>query len=520
MKVNYEKGSKERLLEMMGKVNPEFQNHADNQIVKTITGQDNINEEQPDVDSGDEQQISQEDLQAVKNLEKKAETAIPSEQDNEKSVIASKDQNTTIKVQVPTYKKGLADKSIASLKKLAKKLGLPEPTVTTGNPYKQKFTKTYDSDEPGGHPQYKTFVIDVFDLTVDTSRLYRLGGGYDLVAVVDNTTGGSIETNPEHRVPTEYLNPSEQCDLCNQERYRGKCFVVTDKNHDYKRLGSSCVKKYIGIDPSKFIKVLDFMRDFQDSMKELGDGDDFLTGGGGSGMWSSGNLLTDFSKAVSITYDLIEKEGYVKKEYDQHDWRHRTNLGQSTYEKVEYILGDDQQVSKYPVNNQVVKEFTDYVNSLEIDYKKSEGFVDFLINLKKLPETNVRIKDVGVIAAGLNMFKKHKERIAKDAEVKDSQWLGEVGSKIKVSNAKLVDVRSGDGQFGTWYLWSFIDQNGNSLKKFGTLSEKFRIQAAPENSEDLFGFKKGDIFAFTAEVKNHDTYNGVKSTMLGRLSKA
>lgn len=514
MKIHFEKGSKERLFEMMGRVNPEFKNHAENQIVKSITN--SLNEDEPEVDSGDQEQVSQEDLQAAQNLERKAETAVPSEQDNEKSVIDSKNEKTSITVRVPSYKKGLAEKNIASLKKLAKKLGLPEPTITIGNPYKQKFDKTYDSDKPGGLPQYKTFVLDVFDLTVDTSKIYRLSGGYDLVAVVDNKTGGSIETNPEHRVPTEYLNPSEQCDLCNQERYRGKCFIVTDKNNDYKRLGSSCVKKYIGIDPSKFIKMLDFMGDFQSSMEsfeETGD-KDF---GGGSKIWSQGNLLTDLKKAVSVVYDLIEKEGYIKKEYDPNNWTIRTNYGEATYDKAEKILVEDK---PYPINDEIVQEFIDYINSLEIDYNKSEGLVNFFNELKRLPESNVRIKDIGIIAAGLNMLFKHKDRIAKESEAKNSQWIGQIGEKIKFPHVKLVDARSGEGQYGVWYLWTFVDDKGNLLKKFGNISDKYKIEDAPETSEDLFGFKKGDIFAFTAEIKNHDTYNDVKSTMLGRLSKA
>ena len=76
-------------------------------------------------------------------------------------------------------------------------------------------------------------------------------------------------------------------------------------------------------------------------------------------------------------------------------------------------------------------------------------------------------------------------------------------------------------------MWEFIDENGNMLKKFGNLGgDKYKIEDG--DGEELFGYyvgrdrktyNVGDVFAFTAEVKKHEEYQGVNSTMLGRLSK-
>ena len=91
MKVKFNIGSKERLLEMMGNVNTDFKPHAENHIIKSITTP--VNENEPEVDSNDHDQedVSQANIVASNKLEAQANaTAIPTEQDNEKPIIDSK----------------------------------------------------------------------------------------------------------------------------------------------------------------------------------------------------------------------------------------------------------------------------------------------------------------------------------------------------------------------------------------------------------------------------------------------
>jgi hypothetical protein len=525
--------TKERLFEVMLKVNPElkeelkFKEYIDNKQLyeSQIFEADNYD------DTETEEQISPEEEKRANELDKKAETAVESDEDIQKSVIDQDKKGVDFTVKVPTYKKRLADKNIESLRKMARKLKLPEPQVIEGAVYQKKIAI------PCEIPPCDTYLIDIYDLTVKVEGMFKLPGNNKLVAVVDNMTGGSIEIDETEPVPPEYLESSGDCDYCHQERYRGKNFIVKDEDKGkYLRLGSSCVKKYIGINPAKYIRTLDYLRDFTQEMGGLDDDFGGNEGGGGGGhRMSPSNRVVDINRVISILHYYIENEGYTKREWEYPDRapRYRLNDGEASADKAEKIIDNREDFNNYPIDGQYVKEFKEFASTLDplppnivtdkydgTEYDKNIGFNEYRAKVKQLiAHPNFRIKDTAFLASAINYFENEKKRSAEAAERKDSQWIGNVNEKVRIPYAKLVDARSGDGQFGTWYLWSFVDDKGNILKKFGTLSEKFVIEQAPEGSEDLFGFSKGDVFAFTAEIKKHDEYKGTKNTQLGRLSK-
>lgn len=527
--------TKERLLEVMGKVNPEFKLITEIKVID-----ENINklvESTPELEEPEEQQITPEEQQDAVALEKEAETANPTEEDNQKPVIRQDTKGVDFTVTVPMYKRKLAEKNVKSLIKLAKRLKVSEPEVTYGEPYIVKV-----KDPRSNIPPYKYFGVNVFDLTLNNMNMFQLPGNYKLVAVVDNMTDGSFEIDENEPVPAEYLKTNGQCDLCKQERYRGKNFIVKDGDSgDYMVLGSGCVKKYIGIDPSKYVRTLNYLRDFQTTMGGFMDEEDlFDLGGREKKGLSEKHKIVDVPKTISIIHAIMDEDGeYVKREWEETERgygryeKHRTNDGDATPDKVEKILYNDELYDQFPIDNAYVQEFSEFANTLEPlppkmvdDYEggkmdKNQGFNEYRAKVKDLvnADRNLRIYESAFLASAINYFENEKKRMAKTGELKDSQWLGNIGEKIAIPYARLEDMRSGEGQYGTWYLWMLLDDNGNSLKKFGTIGEKFKIQDAPEDAKNLGNFKEGDVFAFTADVKKHDDYKGLKSTMLGRLSK-
>ena len=119
---------------------------------------------------------------------------------------------------------------------------------------------------------------------------------------------------------------------------------------------------------------------------------------------------------------------------------------------------------------------------------------------------------------GVHHFMENKKKIGEPV----STHIGQVGTTVLIPYAELIDWKTFDSQYGTQSLWSFKDQNGNLIKKFGVLSSKFRIK---EGSGKSVGghqneLRIGDVFKFNAEVKKHDEFNSKKSTLLGRLGVA
>lgn len=527
--------TRERLFEVMIKVDPDFK---ENLLLKEYFENpqkfENVVNEIDDVDDGhdeEQQEITPEEQQKAQELNKKAETAVESDDDINKPVVDDSIKGLDFTVTVPTYKKRLADQNIESLRKLARRLRIPEPEVTEGAVYQKRIT------EPCEIPPCDHYLIDVYDLNIKTDSMFKFPGNYKLVAVVDNMTSGSIEIDKEEIVPKEYLQPSGECNLCNQERYRGKNFIVKDGNSGkYLRLGSSCVKKYIGVNPAKYIRTLDYLRDFMRDMDGIMADDDLFGGGGGGrrGLDPS-NRIVDKDKVISILHDVLSNEPYVKREWEYPDRgpRYRTNDGKATADKAEKIIYNREELEKYPINTQYVTEFKEFAKSLEplppnivvdkydgTQYDKNTGFNEYRAKIKVFgSDANFRIKDTAFLASAINFFENEKKRAEEAKERKNSEWVGQVGSKFPIQRATLTGARTGQSDFGPWYLWTFIDDSGNLYKKFGTLSDKFKIQNAPDDAEQLFGFKKGDVFAFTAEIKKHEEYQGTKITQLGRLSK-
>ena len=527
--------TKKRLYEIMGHVNPDFRSAYEENLILEAEGE-NVQEpaEEP------QEEITPEDQERAQKLNQEAETATPNEADNEKPVIQQQQKGIDIKVTVPMYKKRIANENLASLKKLARKLHLPEPKITIGNPYQKKIKVNKGTDLL---PYWETYLVDVYDIHIESEDMFKIAGNNKLVAIVDNITGGSVEIDPQDRVPEQYLHRSGDCDYCHQERYRGKNFIVKQENGQYKRLGSSCVKKYLGVDPSKYIKALNYLNDFMPVMDSLG-GEDWGEGGGGGGghRINQNQRLIDKDKVITVLHDIITKNGYIKREYEEeeHDrWGRskynnppiRKNPGKATADVVEKIMDNHEEYKKMPIDKNYVNSFLNFLHDLKLkpenlvttsygdQYDKNARTNEFLQKLKNLanPETNLRVVDIGFLGYAISYFEEAKKK----ATEKPSEWIGNVGEKVKLTNLTLSDHKSGEGAYGVWNLWFFKDENGNYYKKFGELSPKFIIKKAPEGAEQYFsGNRKGDVYAFTAEIKKHDEdYNGVKTTMLGRLSK-
>jgi len=160
--------TRERLFEVMIKVDPDFK---ENLLLKEYFENpqkfENVVNEIDDVDDGhdeEQQEITPEEQQKAQELNKKAETAVESDDDINKPVVDDSIKGLDFTVTVPTYKKRLADQNIESLRKLARRLRIPEPEVTEGAVYQKRIT------EPCEIPPCDHYLIDVYDLNIGTYK--------------------------------------------------------------------------------------------------------------------------------------------------------------------------------------------------------------------------------------------------------------------------------------------------------------------------------------------------------------
>lgn len=460
-------------------------------------------------DNGPEEDISSPETEkAVDDLSRGADAVNPEQNDDVLGLPNEKVFNIDVNIDVPLGQKRNLDKAIESLKKMARKLKLPEPIINIGQPFK----KGYTNEE--GH----RFSIESVTVNVKAENMFKISD-LDLVAIVDNSNGGSILIG-NNKVPTEQLAPSQICDYCKINRARGKSYVVINKNNQYQRFGSDCVKKVVGINPAKYIAALEFLNKFEKVLEDF----DGPSGGGGGG-YGSGispmNRIFDFDIALTLIKKLIDEFGYVKKEWGEQPVsnrysqaiRVRTNKGDAIADKLEHILFNDKNLSAIQSNEQFVNEFKQYWAKMELNPETAQsGFQQFLLQIKELTaDGQFRAKDSGMMVYAVHYFMEAKKKESQP----QSTHVGDVGAILTIPYAELVDWKTFDSQYGTQNLWTFKDDKGNALKKFGALSAKFKIKDGI--GKEIGGFNVGDVFKFNAEIKKHDEFNGQKSTLLGRL---
>jgi hypothetical protein len=169
-------------------------------------------------------------------------------------------------------------------------------------------------------------------------------------------------------------------------------------------------------------------------------------------------------------------------------------------------------MKKFKPVNELTEKVKTYWESVVIKDPNS-GFGQFLQSVKDILSSG----EFRVIDCSKLIYAVHEYTESLTRAEKSNEYIGTVGEKLLFTDLKLLNHKSFQSQFGMGHIWSFEDSLGNKVKKFGELNSAFRTA---EGTEQLFGeYNKGDMFTFIADVKNHEEYNGVKSTLLGRLSK-
>lgn len=94
-----------------------------------------------------------------------------------------------------------------------------------------------------------------------------------------------------------------------------------------------------------------------------------------------------------------------------------------------------------------------------------------------------------------------KSKIAEDQPKVNSDWVGEVGDKIK-EKVTLVSKRSFYGKYGLTDIYTFQDANENIYTWFTTSA--------------TFSKEVNDTFILSGTIKKHDNFNDTKQTVLTR----
>jgi hypothetical protein len=405
-----------------------------------------------------------------------------------------KDQNTKGQKMIEktlTILKSKKDGFISNIEKFnkkAKKLDTAPMLVEWGKDVTRSFYKDETAEVWG--------ILTVIHLQEVTVK-YEIPkiAGWDLICIFDyehyTTENGeetmAVFTNavPEKVVPAEYQNKTEiHCEHCGHNRYRKKSFLVKHESGEYKEVGSTCLKDFLGHDPQNFL----WFATMEDRIGGLEE--EFGMGSFGS----ADPIAYDLIGILTMTNAMIKKYGWMSRgeAYD-------TMKTATADMVVEYISNPktEIEIEIEEEDKEIAAKTVEYFKTLE------EQDNDYIMNCMKVIKLNaVPTRRLGIACSMINAYRKHIEKEIEKANELPSEWFGNIGSRLEDCEVTCTFKTYVESFYGTSTLYKFVDNDGNIFKTF--------------YSGHTWSVEQEEKVRLWGTVKKHDEWNDKKETMLTR----
>jgi len=319
--------------------------------------------------------------------------------------------------------------------------------------------------------------------------------GWQLVAVYDweNTADGKrtcyVSPVPGMMVPLEYRDvESGECDHCHANRRRNKSMLVTKNFLEFKVVGSTCVKDFLG---HKNPKALMEMYSFELSIREYSEEEHFP-------LYDYENAPLMVSTILTVAAMMVRMFGYVKtNDYDHTPTAHRVGsyLNPYTTKEIEFV------------NNNTPTDADELMakNTAAWILEQSDAS-DYMATLIKCVNAGaISYKRLGVLASAITVYKRATEKAVKvDTTPMSNEHMGTKKDRLRGIVATIKMVRDVPSNFdeGITRIVTLVTGEGNTLVWFAT------------NYPDA---EVGDVWTFDGTVRDHNEWKGTRQTVINRV---
>jgi len=314
----------------------------------------------------------------------------------------------------------------------------------------------------------------------------------------DNGMENMIRKVPtcKHNIPADYRNRVGQCDHCYQNRRRNETYVVRNDNGEFKMVGSSCMKDFLGhIDPHAISAYLECIFSIDSLQNMSGDFEH---------SYNREEEYYDVKQVLNFTSIVINKHGWLSKKKANEDG------GLATADIVYLLFRPPYKLSHY--ENELIKDLV----PADADNNKTEKVFEwmknidpntdneYLYNLSLLSRViGINSRSLGILCSAVSAYDRETAKKQQNQNnYANSDFVGKVKDRICINvNVNRKNKISSD--FGTTIIHHMTDDHGNYLVWFCT------------SDNDL---DEGQSYNVKATIKKHDLYNGVKQTLVNRVS--
>lgn len=320
--------------------------------------------------------------------------------------------------------------------------------------------------------------------------------GWEFVAVIEHMDGHGQnivrQFNFNYTVPDRYYTVVPTCEHCNTKRTRKQTYLLANESSEWKQVGGSCLKEFTGgLDAEQLAAYIS-------CFEKLIEGESF------DHSVSRQPKYFETAFVLKCTVELVRAFGYAG-----------TNDTDATcvraYELYDYLQG-------YPTNDKTKVRLDAMIEKHNmapaavdvqpiIDWVlNSDDTSSYMMNLKAVVRSEyVKGKHLGILCSAVPSYNREMERIAKEAarkaqmaaEAAGSSYVGTKGEKITVKVVSCKCVTSWDTQYGTTFMYKFVDAQNRVLIWMTS------------NYVDC-----NHVVELTGKVKNHEEYQGVKQTIV------
>ncbi len=329
--------------------------------------------------------------------------------------------------------------------------------------------------------------------------------GWHLVAelqhVSDEANAVLIKKVPGEEVPLQYRDANRyNCDHCHKGIYRRETFVVKNDLNDYKQVGRSCIRDFLGHpNPEYFLAYAEFWHTIAATFDECE----------GSYYGHRESRYIPLDQFLVYVDACIEKFGWMSKKksnelYDsgKTDYYIPTTSSRAFdnfyYGLRGFKLDSRDKVEITTKNREKIVKVIDWATNKFVN-ADVDTLSDFDFNLRVITSSEMIDHKMVNLAACLvpayNREVEHYEKIAKEAKI--SNHVGTIG-KREIFELKLNKVTSFETAYGISHLHIFEDMSGNKVNWF-----------ASSNNLD-----EGKFYKVKGTVKDHSEFKGCKQTII------
>ncbi|MFW6046309.1 MAG: hypothetical protein ACOCP4_00700 [Candidatus Woesearchaeota archaeon] len=413
--------------------------------------------------------------------------------------------------------KTLSEK-IEKLNKKAKKIGVSELSIEVSNPYiiedpetkayeyaPKKYIRVYDVFVHGELPKYNDWIF--------VARIEGYPNGNNVI----HTSPKVFENfDIEEDDIEKYRTKKSFCDHCKTRRYRKYTYIIYNTNtKDLFQVGSTCIKDFLGHDVPSFAW-------FSKALSELDEDD--LGSELRNGPSATFYPLHDY---LSLGVEVIKNTGFVSNKKADEEYLTPTS------HFVDTLYNDYKARREFGYES--VSDESEREASKIIEWgkglKNRDGLNNYMNNLSVIFDSEVvSPSSTDLLISSFVAYKRDmgiEEEEKKGHNPKNSEYFGEPRVRYELG-LTLNKVLEFEGKFGVVYFHVFYDDDDNQFVWFGSKrldllietewgSSKATIQKNNKNYYEKV-IDEGEKVRVKATVKRHQEYNGIKQTIITRVT--